>query len=269
MGDDPTDCKDAFAFFHRLKAAVSDNQRDAVARMVDYPLVVTIDYKRVRIATRQSFLAHYDQIINPAERCAITAAKDSDVWGNSHGYTIDQGAVWWEKFVDKDDEKPGQEIDWAKVPFKLLTFNNINVMTKACMRLNVVQTLSPDGAEKSTGIVLNDFGPAEAFFARFQKALATDERETVADMVLYPVKLRVGSKQMVAKDKAQFLQLYDSLFKAQTRAMLLGEHGTDLTAWWEGIGDPGVLVQFSPVSGRDEFLITHLADSQPKSRTIN
>ncbi|HEV2197848.1 MAG TPA: hypothetical protein VGR55_19850 [Candidatus Acidoferrum sp.] len=196
-------------------------------------------------------------------------AKDSDVWGNSHGYTIDQGAVWWEKFIAKDDEKPGQEIDWAKVPFKLLTFNNINVMTKACIRLNVVQTLSPDSAGKSTGIVLNDFRPAEAFFERFQKAVATDERETVADMVQYPVKLRVGGKQVMAKDKAHFLQLYDSLFKAQTREMLLGLHSSDLTAWWEGISDPGVLVQFSPVAGKDEFLITQLAGSPPKPGPIN
>lgn len=268
MGDDPTDCKDAFAFFHMLKAAVSHNQRDIVARMVNYPLMVTIDNKPARIGTRQSFLAHYDEIINPAERCAITVAKDSDVWGNSHGYTIDRGALWWEKFVDKDDEKPGQEIDWAKVPFKLLTFNNINVMTKACMRLNLVQALSPDFPGRPAGIVLKDFRPAEAFFSRFQKAVATDDREAVADMVLYPVKLGVGGKQKIAKEKAHFLQLYDSLFQAQTKATLMGEHGSDLTAWWEGISDPGVLVEFSPVSGTDEFLITHLADSPPK-RAIN
>jgi hypothetical protein len=99
--DDPADCKDALAFFHKLKAAVSDNQRDAVARMVSYPLMVSIDDKPARIGTRQSFLAHCDEIINPAERCAITVAKDSDVWGNSHGYTIDRGAAWWEKFVAK------------------------------------------------------------------------------------------------------------------------------------------------------------------------
>ncbi len=266
--DDPADCKEAFAFFHELKAAVSANQRDAVARMVSYPLIISIDDKPVRIGTRQSFVAHYDEIINPAERCAITVAKDSDVWGNSHGYTIDRGAVWWEKSAGKNDEKSGQAIDWAKVPFKLQTFNNINVMTKACMQLNVVQTLSPDSSSKGTGIVLSDFRPAEAFFLRFQKAVATDEREKVADMVLYPVKLRVGVKEMAAKDKIHFLQLYDSVFQARTKALLLGHQASDLTAWWEGIGDPGALVQFSPVSGTDEFLITRLADSPPKPATV-
>jgi hypothetical protein len=154
------------------------------------------------------------------------------------------------------------------VPFKLQTFNNINVMTKACMQLNVVQTLSPDSPGRGKGIVLSDFRPAEAFFSRFQTAVTNDEREKVADMVQYPVKLRVGGKQVIAKDKAHFLQLYDSVFQARTKSMLLGQHGSDLTAWWEGIGDPGALIQFSPVSGTDEFLITALADSPPKPATI-
>lgn len=123
--DDPADCQDAFTFFHKLRETVSANQRDSVARMVQYPLTVLIDDKPVRIATPQSFLAHYEEIINPAERCAITAVKDSDVWSNWQGYTIDRGAIWWEKSATKRDERPGQEINWSRIPFKLKTINNI------------------------------------------------------------------------------------------------------------------------------------------------
>jgi hypothetical protein len=266
--NDPAECREAFSFFHKLKAAVSSDQRDLVASMVTYPLRVYIDYKPVRIATRESFLAHFDEIINPAERCAITTVKDSDVWSNWQGYTIDRGALWWEKSVSKRDEKPGQEIDWSKIPFKVQSFNNVNVMTKACMQLNVVQTLSPESPGKEKGTVLVDFRPADAFFSGFQKAVADDERERVADMVKYPVKLRVSGKRVVAEDRARFLKLYDSVFKAQTRSMIGGEHGSELTVWWEGIADKKSLVKFAPVSGTDKFFITELADSPPKPATI-
>src|SRR5258707_632871 len=100
--------------------------RDANRFVVDY-----IDDKPVRIAGPQTFLAHYDEIVNPAERCAITTVKDSDVWANSHGYTIDRGALWWEKSASRNDTKPGQEIDWTKIAFKIQSFNNVNVMTQA------------------------------------------------------------------------------------------------------------------------------------------
>ncbi len=236
--------------------------------MVQYPLRVLIDNKPVRIATPQLFLAHYDEILNPAERCAIATAKDTDVWGNWQGYTIDRGAVWWEKSAGEKDEKPGKEIDWTKIPFKLQTFNNINVMTEGCTKLNVVQTLLPDSPGNGKGVVISDFRAADAFFSRFQKAVTNDEREKVADMVLYPVNLRVGSKRVVAKDRVHFLQVYDSAFLAQTKSLLLSEHGRDLMAWWEGISDPNVLVKFAPVSGTGEFLITELADSPPKPTTI-
>jgi hypothetical protein len=265
--DDPTDCKDAFAFFHKLKAAVSANQRESVAIMVGYPLRVSIDNKPVRIATPQSFLDHYDEIVNPAERCAITTSQDSDVWGNWQGYTIDRGAVWWEKSAGKDDEEPGQEIDWTRIPFKLHSFNNINVMTEGCTKFNVVQTLLPNSPGNGKGIVIVDFLAAEAFFSRFQKAVTNNEREKVADMALFPVNLRVGGKRLVAKDKVRFLQLYNSAFLARARSLLLDEHGRDLTVWWEGISDTNALVRFAPVSRTKEFLITQLADSPPKQTT--
>ena len=217
---DAADCKDAFSFFHKLKAAVSANQRDSVALMVRYPVRTEIDDKPVWIATRQSFLAHYDEVVNPAERCAITAAADSDVWGNWQGYTIGSGVVWWEKEASKDDQKPGQEIDWTGIPFKVKTFNNIDVMTEGCTKLNVVQTLLPNNRGDAKGTVLIDFHPADAFFTRFQKEVGSDDREKVADMVRYPVNLRIGGQQVVATDRARFLQLYDALFQPLTRSLL-------------------------------------------------
>jgi hypothetical protein len=219
------------------------------------------------IATRQSFLAHYDEIVNPAERCAITAAKDSNIWGNWQGYTIGSGVVWWGKEASKDDQKPGQEIDWTGIPFKVKTFKNIDVMTEGCMKLNVVQTLLPNNTGDAKGTVLIDFHPADAFFTRFQKEVGRDDREKVADMVRYPVNLRIGGQQVVATDRARFLQLYDAVFQPLTRSLLLGEHGSDLTVRWEGISDPSTIVEFAPVFGTNEFRITCLADSPRRSTT--
>lgn len=133
-------------------------------------------------------------------------------------------------------------------------------MTETCMKLKVVQTLSPDNPGKRKGIVV-DFRQAEAFFSRFQKAVANDEHERVADMVLYPVKLRVGGKRVVAQDRVRFLQLYDSVLQTRAKTILLSEGSSDLSAWWEGIVDGKRLVRFAPVSETNDFLITKLADS--------
>jgi hypothetical protein len=268
LPNDPVDCKEALTFFHNLRAAVIANRRDVVAKMVDYPITVTIDDKPVPIKTPRSFIAHYDQIINPAERCAITQVKDSDVWGNSHGYTIDRGAIWWEKAAGENEAKSGQDIDWTKIPYRLLTINNINVMTEVCMKLNTIRTLSPGSPGPGKGIVLVNFQPAESFFSRLQQAVANGERGEIADMVLYPLHLRIAGKKVVAKDRVRFLELYDSVFKASTKAILQAERARDLTTWWEGIYDSKSLVRFGPISETRDFLITELADAPPKPAPI-
>jgi hypothetical protein len=261
---DDADCRDAFVFFHKLKTAISGDQRQQVAEMVRYPISVLIDNKSIEIPTAQAFLVHYDEIINPAEHCAIATAQDVDVWSNAHGYTIDRGAIWWERLTSNPEENPRQEIDWSKIPFKLVTVNNINVVAKGCMELNVVQVLSLKDSAKGHGIVIR-FPQAYSFFSHFQKALANNERERVAEMMRYPLELRMGGRSDIVRGKDQFLELYDSILGAKTKKTLLSESSDDLEAWWEGIADSKDLLQFSPIANTDDFLITMIADSPAKS----
>jgi hypothetical protein len=123
--DGRPDCPRAVAFFHNLRATFVRNDRKAVAEMMEYPFLASINHKSVHISTPTKFLQHFDEIFDKGVRCEITGASDEDVWGNSHGFTIKGGAIWFDDLFS-----PGEEIDpkspdfWVKGTFKVITVNN-------------------------------------------------------------------------------------------------------------------------------------------------
>jgi len=81
--------------------------------------------KKTRIRSRAEFLDNYDQIFDSGVRCEIFAASDADIWGNSHGFPVKDGALWFDDFSPpgtKDD--PNAPDFWTKGTFKVMTVNN-------------------------------------------------------------------------------------------------------------------------------------------------
>lgn len=81
--------------------------------------------KKTRIRSRAEFLASYDQIFESGVRCEIFVASDADIWRNSHGFTVKDGALWFDDFsppgINNDPNAPDF---WTKGIFKVMTVNN-------------------------------------------------------------------------------------------------------------------------------------------------
>lgn len=119
------DCPRALAFFRELQSALHANNRHAVAAMIAYPLLTTAHHKTVHITNERELLAHFDDIFDRGVRCVILHATEKDVWGNSQGFTVDGGALWFDGIIPATEKADPNAPDfWTKYPFKIKTVNN-------------------------------------------------------------------------------------------------------------------------------------------------
>jgi hypothetical protein len=65
------DCPGAIVFFHRFQSALQSKDHQTIAAMVNYPVLTSINHKRVRIHNQQQLLAHFDDIFDAGVRCSI------------------------------------------------------------------------------------------------------------------------------------------------------------------------------------------------------
>jgi hypothetical protein len=123
--DGRPDCSRALEFFHKMQAALRNNDRKAIAGMMEYPFLTRVNHKKVHIRTRQQLLAHFDQIFDAGVRCEVLNATDDDVWGNYQGFNSGSGAVWFESQIPPDGQMdPHAPGFWDQGAFKIITVNN-------------------------------------------------------------------------------------------------------------------------------------------------
>lgn len=80
--------------FDSLKTAVAAGDAAAVAKLVDYPITVTIGGRKTKIADPRAFVANYAAIVTPAIAAAVNAQSYGDLFVNSQGIMIGDGEVW-------------------------------------------------------------------------------------------------------------------------------------------------------------------------------
>ncbi|MEZ0476116.1 hypothetical protein AB6713_16065 [Luteimonas sp. B3_2_R+30] len=81
------------AAFIALQTAVAAGDEAAVSELVDFPLSISVDGRRV-IMNPEQFVNEYDRIITPAIASTITTQKFSDVLVNTQGVMFGDGEVW-------------------------------------------------------------------------------------------------------------------------------------------------------------------------------
>ncbi|HEX8816202.1 MAG TPA: hypothetical protein VF753_11930 [Terriglobales bacterium] len=119
------ECSGAIDFFHNLQSAMQKNDRQAIAGMVDYPMSTSLNHRRVRVRSAQQLLAHFDKVFDKGVRCSILGATDKDVWGNWQGFTVSDGAVWFDVIIPASAKPDVSAADyWKKYPFKIKTINS-------------------------------------------------------------------------------------------------------------------------------------------------
>lgn len=95
--------------------------------------------------------------------------------------------------------------------------------------------------------------PYKSFFAALQHAVAADDRHTVAGLVDYPLRTRIGGKAVTIKDPSQFVAHYDDLVTAKLKRAVAEQSYASLSAnaqgvsigdgnlWFSGIGKSDVV----------------------------
>jgi hypothetical protein len=116
------DCPGAIAFLAKFQDALKSNNHEAVALLINYPLLVTGAAGRTQVRSRAQLLASFDGIFTATVRSAVLKATPDDVWGNSHGFMIGDGAIWFDGIIPRSQAgRPSAPS--AKYPFKLITVN--------------------------------------------------------------------------------------------------------------------------------------------------
>jgi hypothetical protein len=99
----------ARAFLAQLQAAVQSNNKEAIAGMISYPVLVLRSGKRTHVQKAQAFLANYPLIFTDPVRDAVLHQTAQCLFGNSSGAMVGNGEVWFR------EEAPGQ--------WKIITIN--------------------------------------------------------------------------------------------------------------------------------------------------
>ena len=85
----------ARAFLDQLQAALQSNNKEQVAEMISYPLLVLRSGKRTRIRQKQAFVTNYGLIVTAPVRDAVLHQTAQCLFGNSSGAMIGNGEVWF------------------------------------------------------------------------------------------------------------------------------------------------------------------------------
>ena len=77
-----------------FQKAVAAHDAAAVAELVSYPIVVSVNGRKSTIQSAKAFIAAYDAIMTPDIVAAVTTQKYEDLFVTSHGVMFGNGQVW-------------------------------------------------------------------------------------------------------------------------------------------------------------------------------
>lgn len=82
-------------FFEKLKKAVAENDKEAVASMVEYPFKARINGKAVTVRDAAHFAADYDKVFTAKVKEAVANQTYPNLFANWQGVMIGDGEVWF------------------------------------------------------------------------------------------------------------------------------------------------------------------------------
>jgi hypothetical protein len=85
----------ARAFLAQLQAAAQSNNKEQIAEMISYPLLVLRSGKRTHIRQKKEFLTNFGLIFTDPVRDAILHQTAQCLFGNSTGAMVGNGELWF------------------------------------------------------------------------------------------------------------------------------------------------------------------------------
>jgi hypothetical protein len=101
------DAQEVAQFYCEVKADILENDKNALASLVKYPISVCIDGSEKLIHNKVEFLSNYNEIVNDKIRKIIKAQKYSTLLGRWQGIAFGHGQIWFNK------PKGEQMLIWA------------------------------------------------------------------------------------------------------------------------------------------------------------
>ncbi|WP_295805594.1 hypothetical protein [uncultured Nitratireductor sp.] len=99
--------------------------------------------------------------------------------------------------------------------------------------------------------IFGDHAPYRAFFEKLKKAVADNDRKTVASLVEYPFKARINDKSVTIGDAAHFTADYDKVFTDTVKKAVNNQTYPKLFANWQGVMVGDGEVWFNGICGDD------------------
>jgi hypothetical protein len=77
--------------------------------------------------------------------------------------------------------------------------------------------------------------PVHHFLQELQRSVAIDDRAHVAQMVRFPISIRVGEKPLTLRNKQQLLKYYAVAFDPKVKAFIAKQKFSNLFCNWKGM----------------------------------
>ncbi|MFT3974945.1 MAG: hypothetical protein QM699_16335 [Amaricoccus sp.] len=129
-------------------------------------------------------------------------------------------------------------------PFRALA---LAAALAALPQLSAAQTVAETNATLDQ--LYGEHAPYQAFFGKLQKAVAADDKATVAGLVSYPFETQVGGKKVTLRDAHHFVAAYDKIVTPKVKKALAAQEYASISAnsrgvmvgdgeiWFSGLGD--------------------------------
>lgn len=97
-------------FFKNMQLAIKNNDINWLSRHITYPLRIRHRNKPLTIKGVSEFKNNYQKIFNTVVKKAITCQQFDQLFVNSNGFMVGNGAVWFNKvYLDMAHVKPDTE----------------------------------------------------------------------------------------------------------------------------------------------------------------
>lgn len=91
------------AYFVSVREAVLKNDKNWLARQIEFPMECFVGGKLVDIESEAQFIKEYNDIIDENVRVAINAQDPSKMFKNHKGFRVGRGSVWMSEMRNPDD----------------------------------------------------------------------------------------------------------------------------------------------------------------------
>lgn len=85
---------DAENFIMLIKDMVRNDEREYISALINYPLTVTINKKKIKISGKNQFINNYHYIFNKKVKDSLLQQPLADIQANSKGIMIGSGELW-------------------------------------------------------------------------------------------------------------------------------------------------------------------------------